>query len=403
MKSKIIINENTLKNVEKYEIISKHEVIAHIEQFKSELSKESGKFVHFGCTSCFVQDNSDIYMQIRCLKLLKNKSYYFLNLLKILSLKYKNVPCVGYTHIQPAQFVTIGKRFCIYASRLLDCINYLNYVINNIKYLGLKGATGTQDSYLKILNSSDKVFELEKMFENKYGTVEKISSQTYNRQQDEHILFCCANFARLLSNICLNLRISSHDEELYEPFDTENQVGSSSMPYKKNPIKSERICSLSKIIISNINIELASDQIYERVLTDSACRRLKLDESLCLTDYILTLICHIFENIFIDINNINIHCQKFLSIMISEEIIIKMVKLGFDRQDVHLKLKNIMLNNSNNIIEIIKADNFFNKLNFNSLNINKSSFIGLCPEQISNFWISIEFPTITTVDTYFKY
>jgi adenylosuccinate lyase len=394
MRNNLNITDEDLQLAKVYEEKSKHEVIAQIEVFKTHLSSEAGKYLHLGCTSCYVQDNADMLIYIEALKNIKNKIIRLLQLLNKMANQEKATICVGYTHYQPAQFVTVGKRFALYSQSIYFHITRLERLIEQDLYLlGCKGATGTQDSYLKLFNK-EKVLKLDEMFSKKTGyKVIPLSGQTYTRTMDTMILDQLGEIASSIHKIATDIRLWQHDQEIYEPFD-EHQVGSSAMAYKQNPMRSERVCSLARVIMNNKTIENEPYQWFERTLDDSASRRLKMKESLLLTDYIITLMCNIISGIKIIHPVITKHINEQLNYIVTENIMMKLVSLGKDRMEVHEKIRQITLkireNELNgikdNIAEIIRQDEYFKEI-YDQLDdmMDPKLYAGICVEQIEKF------------------
>lgn len=394
MEMNINVTDDDVIFAKKQEKISKHDVMAQIETFKRHLSPEAKKFVHLGCTSCFVTDNADMLIYIDALKMIQNKLIFLLQLLNDISQKEKNTICVGYTHYQPAQFVTLGKRFALWNQDIYFHLKRLTRLIDDDLYLlGAKGATGTQDSYLKLFDD-ESVSQIDEMFSDIMKTkVVPLSGQTYTRSMDNMIMDMLGEICSSAHKIATNIRLSQHDNEIYEPFE-ENQIGSSAMAYKQNPMRCERICSLSRVVINNKNIDNDSHQWFERTLDDSANRRLKMKESLLLTDYIVTLMCNVFDGLKIRYNVIDNNVKNQLDFIVTESIIMKMCSLGKDRHEVHnkirqltLRIKNNQLNGVDNDIKTeLKKDDYFKEINNIVENImNPKLYVGRCSKQVDEF------------------
>jgi adenylosuccinate lyase len=387
LRENIFVTENDLKLIHDEELITKHDVMASINVFKKKLSPEAGKIIHLGCTSCFVQDNADMLIQLDALKNIKNKLIHLIQQIYSLTEKEKLTVCCGLTHYQPAQFVTIGKRFAMWNQDLVKHLQRLNRLIyTDLELLGAKGATGTQDSYLKLFDV-EKVMEIDEMISKKLGhKVVQISGQTYSRSMDTMILDQLAEIACTMKRIATNIRLSQHDLEISEPFD-DGQVGSSAMPYKQNPMRSERICSLAKIINANRMVENDSEQWFERTLDDSANKRIVMKQSLVLTDYIITLMCNVIDGIKINHPIILRNVMNYLPLIVTESIMMKMVKLGHDRQEVHEKIKKIAHTNTvYMVLSEIRDDPYFAQIAHSIEKLmDPNLYIGLCVQQVDKF------------------
>ncbi|QKF94452.1 adenylsuccinate lyase [Fadolivirus algeromassiliense] len=394
MKANIEVSDEDLVYAKEQELISKHEVMAHIEAFKKHLSAETSKYIHMGCTSCFVQDNADMFIYIESLNIIKNKLTFLLQILDNISYREKETICVGYTHYQPAQFVTLGKRFALWNQDIYFHLKRLDRMIEEDLYLlGAKGATGTQDSYLKLFND-DQVSQIDTMISDIVGIkVVPLSGQTYTRSMDNMILDILGEICSSMHRVAENIRLSQHDNEVYEPFE-EHQVGSSAMAYKQNPMRCERICSLSRIVINNKINDNNAFQWFERTLDDSANRRLKMKESLLLTDYIVTLMCNVISGLKIRYGVIESHVNEQLNYIVTESIMMKMCSLGLDRQEVHEKIRQLTLkikdNELNgikvNIATEIKKDDYFKDIHpIIDMMMDPKLYAGRCSKQVDEF------------------
>lgn len=398
MKDHVNVTDEDLQYAKEQEKISKHEVMAHIATYKTRLSKPNG-IIHTCCTSCFVQDNSDVLIYTESLLNIQNKLTFLLQLLDKLSQREKNTVCVGYTHYQPAQYVTLGKRFALWNQDIYFHLKRLSRLIKKDLYLlGAKGATGTQDSYLKLFDE-EKVLKIDKMLSERLNMpVIPLSGQTYTRSMDNMILDMLGEISSTMHKIATNIRLSQHDNEIYEPFE-EHQVGSSAMAYKQNPMRCERICSLARIVINNKTIDNDMHQWFERTLDDSANRRLKMKESLILTDYIITLMCNVIDGIKIIHHVISDHVLEQLDYIITESIMMKMCSLGKDRTEVHEKIRQISLNlkakqlngQQDNIATMMSKDEYFKDIQNEIYGMTDPKlYTGLCVIQIDEFHKLIE-------------
>ncbi len=325
---------------EKYEKTFRHDVMAHIHAFGEECPEAKG-IIHLGATSCFVTDNTDLIQMREGLHILKSKLIQLIRQLADFSLKQSNIACLGYTHFQTAQPTTVGKRACLWLQDFV--LDFHDIETRTIRFLGLKGATGTQASFLSLFNNdSNKVKKLETFVakEMEFSHVFSIAGQTYTRKQDVQILSLLNGLAVSSHKFATDLRLLAHLKELEEPFHT-TQVGSSAMPHKKNPMQAERICGLSRFLISLCENPsyTAATQWLERSLDDSSNRRLVIPEAFLCADSILNLLLSITANIQIHPDIIAKHLQEELPQIALENILIAASKKGKDRQIVHEHLR----------------------------------------------------------------
>lgn len=339
-----IINYETAKKREK---IVKHDVMAQIYAY-GELCPTAKKIIHLGATSCYVTDNASVIIMKKGLNLIKKK---LLNLIKLafnFSLKHKDLPCLSYTHLQPAQLTTVGKRAALWLQDFCMDFKSLNQLILNLKLLGSKGATGTQASFLNLFkNDEKKVKLLEQKIKKQMGFSETvyISGQTYSRKLDYKICSTLCEIAQSAMKFSGDMRILQGFKELEEPFE-ENQIGSSAMPYKKNPMKSERVCSIARYVIVNcLNPSFtAATQWLERSLDDSANRRIVIPEIFLAIDSILNILLNIFSGIVVNSKVIEKRVLKELPFIATENILMAATKKGANRQKIHQQLRKHCLN-----------------------------------------------------------
>ena len=335
-----IINYDVAKKREK---IVKHDVMAQIYAY-SQQCKNAAKIIHLGATSCYVTDNASIIIMRDGLNLIKEKLLILMKLFSEFCLKYKETPCLSYTHLQPAQLTTVGKRAALWLQDFHSDFEEITQLIKSLKLLGSKGATGTQASFLKLFKNDEKKVKLleEKIAE--YVGFKKtiyLSGQTYSRKIDFKICSVLCEIAQSAMKFSYDLRISQSFKELEEPFE-EKQVGSSAMPYKKNPMKSERITALSRYVITNIlnPAFTAATQCFERTLDDSANRRIVIPETFLGVDSILNILINILGNgIVVNEKIIENRVLKELPFMATENIMMTATKEGANRQKIHEKLR----------------------------------------------------------------
>lgn len=338
--------EANIQNID-YDVVSarekecRHDVMAHVYEFGLKCPNAK-PIIHLGATSCFVTDNTDVILMTEGLKLIKQKLLVVINNLKEFALKNKGVTCLGYTHFQPAQLTTVGKRATLWLQDLLEDLEELEFVESNMKLLGCKGTTGTTESFMKLFKDEEKVKQIDKKIAEKmnFDKVYAVSGQTYTRKLDSRVLNVLSSIAQSASKFANDMRLLQHEKELEEPFE-KGQIGSSAMAYKRNPMRSERINSLSRHVIT-----LAMDpaitsatQWLERTLDDSANKRICVPESFLATDAILILYGNITKNIVVYENVIKTNMMQELPFMGTEEILMNAVLKGGDRQELHEKIR----------------------------------------------------------------
>ena len=333
------INYETAARIE-HEI--RHDVMAHIRAY-GEQCPLAAPIIHLGATSCYVGDNTDIILQRSALLLIKKLVINTLSRLYDFAEKYKALPCLGYTHFQAAQPTTVGKRAALWIQDLLMDLEHLNFMLDNLKLLGCKGTTGTGASFLALFDGDhDKVKALERKIAEKVGfsSVYPVSGQTYSRKIDYYSLSVLSGIAQSAYKFSNDIRLLSHLKEVDEPFE-KAQVGSSAMAYKRNPMRSERIASLARYVMTDaLNPALtASAQWLERTLDDSANRRISIPEAFLAVDAILLLMINIVEGLSVYPKMIEKHLQEELPFMASENILMHCVKKGGDRQELHERIR----------------------------------------------------------------
>lgn len=330
-----------------YEIVAqrekecRHDVMAHVYEFGTKCPKAK-PIIHLGATSCYVTDNTDIIMMKNALALIKQKLIKVISNLKKFADTYKGLPCLGYTHFQPAQLTTVGKRATLWIQDLLEDLQELEFVEENLKLLGCKGTTGTSESFMKLFKDEEKVKQIDKKIAEKMGFEKTfaVSGQTYTRKVDSRVLNCLAGIAESCSKFANDMRLLQHEKELEEPFESK-QIGSSAMAYKRNPMRSERINSLSRhvIVLSNDTKITSTTQWLERTLDDSANKRICIPEAFLAVDAILKIYANITENIVVYENRIRANIMEEIPFMGTEEILMNAVLKGGDRQELHEKIR----------------------------------------------------------------
>ncbi|MGN0818390.1 MAG: adenylosuccinate lyase [Candidatus Coproplasma sp.] len=383
---------------EKYEREVRHDVMAHVKAFGSQ-AKSAMPIIHLGATSCFVDCNSELIIMSDALRIIKAKLVNVMDKLKTFALKYKNLPTLGFTHLQPAQLTTVGKRATLWLQDLMMDYENLENLESHFKLRGVKGTTGTQASFMELFNGdSEKVKELEKKVVEKLGyeSVYGVTGQTYPRKFDYNVLCVLSQIAQSAYKFSNDIRILQNMKEIEEPFE-KSQIGSSAMAYKRNPMRSERMGSLARYVISlPMNTAItAGTQWFERTLDDSANRRIVLAQAFLALDGILNIYMNVSENLVVYDKVIAKHIAAELPFMATENIMMECVKAGGNRQELHERIrvlsmeagKNVKVNGGdNNLIELIKADQTFAPVHDKLDDIlDASKFIGRAPEQTEEF------------------
>ena len=383
---------------EKKEKEFRHDVMAHIHAY-GELCPNARGIIHLGATSCYVGDNTDIIIMHEGLKIIKKKIVAVIAKLSEFALKYKDLPTLGFTHFQPAQLVTVGKRATLWIQDLVMDLEEMDFVLSNIKLLGSKGTTGTQASFLSLFEGDEeKVKKLDKLVAQKmgYDKVFAVSGQTYTRKLDSRILNLLSSIAQSAYKFSNDMRLLQSMKEVEEPFE-KNQIGSSAMAYKRNPMRSERISSLARyVIVDALNPAItASTQWFERSLDDSANKRISVPEAFLAVDAILNIYINIADGMVVYPKVIEKHILDELPFMATENIMMEAVKKGGDRQELHERIrvhsmeaaKKVKVEGQkNDLIERIAADPAFN-LNLDELRavLEPKNYIGRSPSQVEEF------------------
>ena len=355
----------------------RHDVMSHVYEFGIKCP-EAKPIIHLGATSCFVTDNTDVILMTEGLKLIKQKLVLVINNLKKFAEENKEVVCLGYTHFQPAQLTTVGKRATLWMQDLIEDLEELEFVESHMKLLGSKGTTGTQESFMKLFKDEAKVKQIDSIFAKKMGFDKcyAVSGQTYTRKLDSRVLNVLAQIAQSASKFANDMRLLQHEKELEEPFE-KGQIGSSAMAYKRNPMRSERINSLSRhvVALSMDPAMTASTQWLERTLDDSANKRICVPEAFLAVDSILILYANISSNIVVYKNVIHTNLMQELPFMGTEEIIMNAVLKGGDRQELHEKIRVYSMEAGSEVKEFGRPNDLVDRI------ANDSSF-GLTKEEI---------------------
>ena len=376
----------------------RHDVMAHVHTFGYQCPKAAG-IIHLGATSCYVGDNTDIIQMREGLVLVRDKLVQVLNALGKFAARYKALPTLGFTHFQAAQMVTVGKRATLWMNELLMDLEEVEYRIDNLKLLGSKGTTGTQASFMELFDGdTDKIKALEQKIADEMGfkAVVPVSGQTYSRKVDAAVLATLSGIAQSASKFATDVRLLCHMKEIEEPFE-KNQIGSSAMPYKRNPMRSERICSLARYVIAdaaNPAITTAT-QWFERTLDDSANKRISVPEAFLSIDAILNIYLNVASGLIVHEKVIAKHIQEELPFMASENIMMDAVRRGGDRQVLHEEIRKMSIEagrvvkeegGQNNLLELIAQNPMFGmSLKEISAHMDPSLYIGRCPQQVDEF------------------
>ena len=324
------------------EKLVRHDVMSHVYAYGVQCPKAKG-IIHLGATSCYVGDNTDIITMTEAMKLIRKKLVNLMDKLSKFALEYKDLPCLGFTHFQPAQPTTLGKRASLWLNDLLLDYEQLEFQISQMKLLGSKGTTGTQASFMDLFEGdTDKVKALDRKIADKMGFKDfyPVSGQTYSRKVDTQVLFALSNIAQSAAKFTNDLRLLQHLKEVEEPFE-KNQIGSSAMAYKRNPMRSERISSLARYVMADVmNPTItAATQWFERTLDDSANKRISVAEAFLATDAILEIYINVTDGLVVYPKMIEKHLMAELPFMVTENIMMEAVKRGGDRQELHEKIR----------------------------------------------------------------
>ena len=391
------INYDVAKEREK---LVRHDVMSHVYAYGQQCPKAKG-IIHLGATSCYVGDNTDIIIMTEALKLVRKKLINVINELAKFADKYKSQPTLAFTHFQPAQPTTVGKRATLWLMELKLDLDDLNYMIDSMMLLGSKGTTGTQASFLELFEGDhEKIKELENKIAKKMG-FEKcfpVSGQTYSRKMDTRVLNVVAGIAASAHKFSNDIRLLQHLKEIEEPFE-KNQIGSSAMAYKRNPMRSERIASLANyVMVTALNPAITSaTQWFERTLDDSANKRLSVPECFLAIDGILDLYLNVVDGLVVYPKVIEKRLMSELPFMATENIMMDAVKAGGDRQEMHEKIRTLSMEAGknvkekgldNNLLELIANDPSFNmSLEDLQKTMDPSKYVGRSPEQVEEFLI----------------
>ena len=376
----------------------RHDVMAHVHAYGAQCPKAKG-IIHLGATSCYVGDNTDIILMREGLIQVRSKIVRVLDALAKFADAYKAMPTLGFTHFQAAQMVTVGKRATLWMNELLMDLAEINFRIEHMKLLGSKGTTGTQASFMELFGGdTDKVKALEQKIaaEMRFDAVVSVSGQTYSRKIDAAILATLSGVAQSASKFATDVRLLCHLKEVEEPFE-KNQIGSSAMPYKRNPMRCERICSLARYVIADASnpAVTAATQWFERTLDDSANKRIAVPEAFLAVDAILNIYLNVASGLIVHPKVIEKHIMAELPFMASENIMMDAVLRGGDRQELHEEIRLMSLEAGKNVKELGLENNLIDLIAQNPkfgmtkeelmVHMKPEAYIGRCSQQVEEF------------------
>jgi adenylosuccinate lyase len=381
----------------------RHDVMAHVHAF-GDVCPKAKPIIHLGATSCFVTDNTDLLLIRESLQYVRNRLVAVIDRLAAFAQAYRALPCLAFTHFQPAQPTTVGKRACLWAYDLVLDLAEVEFRIASLKALGSKGTTGTQASFLELFHGDHaKARQLEELVCRKMGFDESyaVSGQTYSRKIDSQVLAVLSGIAQSAHKAATDLRLLQHRKELEEPFE-EEQIGSSAMAYKRNPMRAERICSLARFVISleSSAAATASTQWLERTLDDSANRRLTLPQSFLATDAVLILYQNVVDGLVVYPHVIAANLAAELPFMATENILMAAVSAGGDRQDLHERIRRHSQaaaavvkgeGGRNDLLDRLAADPAFARVDLHCV-LDPRQFVGRAPEQTDEFLAQVIAP-----------
>ena len=383
---------------EEREKIVRHDVMSHVFAYGVQCPGAKG-IIHLGATSCYVGDNTDVIIMTEALRIVEKKLVSTIRLLSQFADKYKSLPTLAFTHFQPAQPTTVGKRATLWIQDLLMDLEDVKYVLSNMKLLGCKGTTGTQASFLELFDGDhEKCKEIDRLIAKKMGYSEcfAVSGQTYSRKLDSRVLNVLAGIAQSASKFSNDIRLLQHLKEVEEPFE-KTQIGSSAMAYKRNPMRSERMASLARYVMADVlnPYITAATQWFERTLDDSANKRLSIPEAFLAVDAILNLYMNVSNGLVVYDKVITAHLKKELPFMATENIMMDAVKKGGDRQELHEKIRTHSMAASavikqdggeNDLLERIAGDPAFGvTLSELEAILQPEKYVGRAPQQTEDF------------------
>lgn len=374
----------------------RHDVMAHVHAF-GQVAPSAMPIIHLGATSCFITDNTDLILMRQALQLIRRRLVAAISRLGQVAGEYRGLPCLGYTHFQPAQPTTVGKRLCLWMYDLVLDLEELSFRLGQLKCRSIKGTTGTQASFLALFDGDhDKVRQLEQSVAAQMGFtgIYAVTGQTYSRKVDAQILDCLSGIAQSVHKIATDIRLLANRKEIEEPFERD-QIGSSAMAYKRNPMRSERMCSLARYVMSlpaNLAQTVAT-QWLERTLDDSANRRIVIPQAFLAVDSILSLLINVADGLVVYPKVIEKNLMAELPMMATENIMMAAVKAGGDRQHLHEQIRQHSVaagarikleGQDNDLLERLQADPAFAAVDIDAM-LDPLKFVGRAPEQVDEF------------------
>ena len=397
------LDDIDFKKAAKYEKKFRHDVMAHVHTF-ADAAPKAAPIIHLGTTSCFVGDNADLIIIRQGLNIIAAKLAEVINLLGKFAKKHRSLPALGFTHYQPAQLTTVGKRATLWCYEFAMDLAEIEHRIETLPFRGVKGTTGTQASFLALFDGNhNKVKRLDLAVAKAFGFKNTcaVTGQTYQRKLDTLAVNALATIAQSAHKLCNDLRLGANLKEIEEPFE-KSQIGSSAMAYKRNPMRSERATALSRFVLSLASSPAmtASEQWFERTLDDSANKRVVVPEAFLATDGILEILINVVDGLVVYPKVIGQRINAELPFMATENIMMAAVKAGGNRQELHEKIRQHsqaaaaevkQQGKPNDLIERLKADDAFAKVNLKTV-LNPKSYIGRAPQQTDEFLINIVAP-----------
>jgi len=397
------LDDIDFKKAADFEKRFRHDVVAHIHTF-AKVAPKAAPIIHLGATSCFVGDNADLIIMREALQMTAGKLAAVINLLGKFAKKHRDLPTLGYTHFQPAQLTTVGKRATMWCYEFALDLQEIEHRLETLLFRGVKGTTGTQASFLALFEGRQgKVKQLDKAVAAAFGFKRTcaVTGQTYQRKIDTLVINCLASVAQSAHKLCNDLRLLANLKEIEEPFE-KSQVGSSAMAYKRNPMRAERITALSRLVLSLASSPAmtASEQWFERTLDDSANRRVVIPEAFLAVDGILQILNNVLDGLVVYPKVIAAHVNAELPFMATENILMAAVKAGGNRQELHERIRLYSqaaaaqvkkFGKPNDLINRLKADIAFRKVNFEKV-LNPKNHIGRAPKQVDEFLQTVVTP-----------
>jgi adenylosuccinate lyase len=390
------VDDIDFKTADRYERRLRHDVMAHVHTY-GDSCPDARAIIHLGATSCYVTDNTDLILLRDSMELVRQRVVGVIDRLARFAQQYRDLPCLAFTHLQPAQPTTVGKRACLWAYEFVLDLAEIEHRLASLKAQGSKGTTGTQASFLALFDGDHaKVRRLEELICRKMGFAESypVTGQTYSRKIDSQVMAVLSGIAQSAHKMATDLRILAHRKEVEEPFEKE-QIGSSAMAYKRNPMRSERICSLARFVmgLEATAVQTAAVQWLERTLDDSAARRLTLPQGFLGTDAVLILCQNVTAGLVVYPCVIRANLEAELPFMATENILMAGVAAGGDRQDLHERIRQHSQaaaavvkgqGGRNDLLQRLAADPAFAKVDLGAV-VDPSQFVGRAPEQVDEF------------------